>query len=258
MGCKTDYLKKLYTPMMHKTLRSALIHLLGEQFPRCMGGQRLRGACADMILEVVFRHLVAREHLCHGQVIWIAIDKDDPPGRAKTMAQTRLRPVVLDLSCPGDLQRRIERVPAGERLRQKAIRLCRQAYEQGGLLSNCDLAELLAANQTYISELLVEYERQRDQVVPRRATVHDVGTGLTHKRIICWKRYAEGKSSDVIAQQTYHSMEAVDRYLGQFDRVRHCRKHGLSPQQTAFSLGCSLALVQEYLDIDRELENLHG
>ena len=99
----------------------------------------------------------------------------------------------------------------------------------------------------------VNYERRTGHIVPRRATVHDVGTGLTHKHIICLKRYRDGKTSDQIAKETYHSMEAVDRYLGQYDRVRHCRMEGMAKEQIAFTLGCSESLVQEYLEIDREL-----
>jgi len=49
-------------------------------------------------------------------------------------------------------------------------------------------------------------------------------------------------------------MEAVDRYLGQFDRVRHCRQQGMTPERTAFILRCGVALVNEYLAIDKELE----
>jgi hypothetical protein len=63
-----------------------------------------------------------------------------------------------------------------------------------------------------------------------------------------------GKPADVIARETYHSLEAVDRYLGQFDRVRHCRGEGMSPEKTAFTLNCSVALVNEYLAIDHELK----
>ncbi len=84
--------------------------------------------------------------------------------------------------------------------------------------------------------------------------MHDVGSGLTHKRIIVGKRYREGLFTDEIARQTYHSPEAVDRYLAQFDRVRHCRKQGLSIGQTAYTLNCSVRLVEEYLAIDQELE----
>ncbi len=109
-------------------------------------------------------------------------------------------------------------------------------------------------NDSRVASVLTTHERETGKLVPRRATLHDVGTGLTHKRIICYKRYFEGKTSDVIAQETYHSMEAVDRYLGQFDRVRHCRQQGMTPERTAFILRCSVALVNEYLAIDKELE----
>ena len=110
-----------------------------------------------------------------------------------------------------------------QRLLRKILRLCQQAYDQGGLLSNCDLAELLNSDDSRVAGVLAEHERVTGTLVPRRATLHDVGTGLTHKRIICWKRYAEGKEPHIVARETYHSLEAVDRYLGQYDRVRHCR-----------------------------------
>jgi DNA-binding CsgD family transcriptional regulator len=105
--------------------------------------------------------------------------------------------------------------------------------------------------------LLTAHERKRQQVIPRRATLHDVGTGLTHKRIICRKRYAEGKSQDQIARETHHSLEAVDQYLGKFDRVRHCLQQGMSPTEIAFTLNCSQALVNQYIAIDDELKESH-
>jgi hypothetical protein len=177
----------------------------------------------------------------------------DLPARER-IADVELVPVLLDLSTAEDVQRRIDRLPAPQRLLQKALRLCAQAYQQRGLLSNCDLAELLQAPDSRIAGLLAQHERDTQTVVPRRATLHDVGTGLTHKRIICWKRYAEGKEPHVVARETYHSLEAVDRYLGQYDRVRHCRLQGLTPEQTAHALGCGLPLVKEYLAIDDLLE----
>ena len=95
--------------------------------------------------------------------------------------------------------------------------------------------------------------KETGQIIPRRATLHDLGSGLTHKRIICWKRYAEGKLTPEIARETHHSQEAVDHYLGLFDRVRLCRKEGLTEQQTAQMLNCSHGLVREYVAIDEDL-----
>jgi DNA-directed RNA polymerase specialized sigma24 family protein len=67
-----------------------------------------------------------------------------------------------------------------------------------------------------------------------------------------------GKSPEQIAQETYHSLTAVDRYLGQFDRVRHCHQQGLTPIETAHILNCTLGLVETYLQLDRELEGKDG
>jgi len=257
MASQPDFIRKKFAPLQQKTLQNALAHRIAQEFPR-IGGPRIRELCAAMILEVVAEHVRPREHLAHGQVLWMAVSVDDPPRQRKRIADTDLVPVVLDLSTADDIDRRVERLPAKKRLLQKALRLCQQAHQQGGLLSNCDLAELLGHGDSDIARVLTEHERETEQLVPRRATLHDVGTGLTHKRIICHKRHADGKEAHVVARETYHSLDAVDRYLGQYDRVRHCRLQGLTPAETAHALACSLSLVEEYLNIDRELEAHHA
>ncbi len=252
VGPKVDRVRRMFSPLRAKTLKNALAHVIGRDFPR-IGGERIRALCAEMILDVVAEHLRPREHLRHGQVLWLGIDINDPPSRGKRTADTDLVPVVLDLSTDEDILDRIDRVPVMERMRRRAVRLSEQAYQQGALLSNVDLAELMSGDASRISSVLTAHERKTGNIVPRRATLHDVGCGVTHKRIICWKRYAEGKSSDQIAHETYHTVEAVDRYLGQFDRVRHCRTQGMTTAETAFTLNCNRGLVEEYLRIDREL-----
>jgi len=253
MGAKPDYVRKRFGPLLDKTLQNAVAHRIGREFPR-LGGPRILGLCAELVLEVVAAHLRPREHLAHGQVLWMGISLDDPPARNKHTADTDLIPLVLDLSLPEDVEARIGRTRPDARLLAKALRLCRQAYAQGALLSNCDLAELLSTDDARIAHLLAEHERTTATVVPRRATVHDVGSGLTHKRIIVLKRYLEGKAPLEIGRETYHTLEAVDRYLGTFERVRCCRLQGLGPDQTAYTLACSRGLVEQYLAIDRELE----
>ena len=253
MSKQQDYVRKKFAPLKDKTLQNALAHRIGEQFPG-MGGYRIRQVCAQMVLEVLDAHIRPAQTVRHGQVLWMAIDINDPPSKYRRIADTSLIPVVLDISTAQDIDHRIARVPTPQRLLTKVLRLCIQAHQQGGLLSNCDLAELLNTDPRQVSKLLVAYERENGKVVPRRATTHDVGTGLTHKRIICIKRYAEGKESEQIGRETYHSIQSVDRYLGQYDRVRHCRLEGMTPEQTASILNCSVALVREYLAIDDELE----
>jgi hypothetical protein len=253
MSSKPDFVRKKYGPLRDKTLRNALAHRIAKEFPR-IGGPRICKLCGDMILEVIFKHMRPRDHVTHGQILWAAVSVNDPPRQRQKIADTDLVPVLLELSTAEDVNHRIERLTTSQRLLRKALRLCQQAHKQGGLLSNCDLAELLSTDDCRIAALLTEHERKTNTLVPRRATLHDVGTGLTHKRIICWKRYAEGKEPHIVARETYHTLEAVDRYLGQYDRVRHCRLQGLTPEQTAHTLACGLRLVQEYLAIDDLLE----
>jgi hypothetical protein len=254
MGSRPDYIRKKFAPLLDKSLKKALATCIGREFPR-IGGPRIRELCAQLVLELMDAHRPPRERVAHGQVVWLAVPLDNPPHRHQRIADLELVPVVLDLSTEDDVQQRLDRRSSDERLLQKSLRLCQQAHAQGGLLSNCDLAELLAQSDSRIASLLSQHERTTGQLVPRRATLHDVGTALTHKRIICYKRYAEGKESHLVAQETWHSLEAVDRYLGQYDRVRCCRLQGLTPEQTAHTLNCSLGLVREYLRIDDELQS---
>ena len=148
----------------------------------------------------------------------------------------------------------MNRTPPTQRLRHKAVRLCRQSHAQGGLLSNCDLAEILSCSDSTIARVLVEYERTTGSAVPRRANLHDVGSGVTHKRIICRKRYRDGKDSLAIARETCHSVEDVDRYLAQFERIRAFLQRDFTVEQTAYFLDCAPTLVCEYQAIANELK----
>ena len=250
---KKDSLKAGLRPLMAKTLENALSHRIAKEFPR-IGGPRICKLCAEMIMEVVNNNIRSKDQVHHGQIVWTAVSVDRPPGINKKMEDTEMVTVVLDASTAEDIQSRIDRVPPDQWRLRKAIRMCRQAYEQGGLLTNHDLSEILNLSDSFIGRLLVNHERQTKTLIPRRGTVHDAGGGLSHKWIICRKRYVEGKCPDQIARETYHSLEAVDRYLGQFDRVRHCRRQDLSTIETAHILNCGVSLVEVYRQIDKELE----
>lgn len=186
IGPKVDRVRRMFSPLRDKNLKNALAHAIGRDFPR-IGGDRIRELCAEMIMEVVSAHLRPHEHLRHGQVLWLGVDVNDPPSRGRRIADTHLIPVVLDLSTDEDIMARIDRVPARDRIRMRAVRLCEQAHQQGALLSDVDLAELMCGDASRVASALTSYERKMQKIVPRRATLHDVGCGVTHKRIICWK-----------------------------------------------------------------------
>ena len=153
MSKQPDFIRKKFGPLREKTLRNALAHRIVKEFPR-IGGPRICQLCADMILEVVSKHMRSKDHLTHGQALWMAVSVNNPPVHHQRIADTELVPVLLDLSTAEDVQLRIDRLPARQRLLRKAIRLCEQAHKQGGLLSNCDLAELLNTDDSRIAHVL--------------------------------------------------------------------------------------------------------
>ena len=111
MSSQPDFIRKKFGPLRDKTLRNALAHRIAKEFPR-IGGPRICQLCADMILEVVFKHMRPHDHVKHGQVLWMAVSVNDPPGHRQRIADTELVPVLLDLSTADDVQLRIDRLPA--------------------------------------------------------------------------------------------------------------------------------------------------
>ena len=128
-----------------------------------------------------------------------------------------------------------------------------EADKQGGTLAETDLALILFCANMTICKNTIEYEHENKVVLPRRGTVHDLGRSTTHKKIICEKSFRDKKATPDIARETYHSPNAVDRYLNDFDRVRFCLKNGLSVEEVSFTTQLSKSLVVEYDDLIKEL-----
>lgn len=252
MSRSPDYLAKRFAPQLRRTVEMALAESLREDFPRYGGPRVLRGVI-ERLLAVVDAHHYRQDTMSHGQIRWTAIAAENPPAHRQRLTGTHLRPIVLDLITPEDIEGILHRDAVSDRLTRTVVRLCHQAYQQGAVLSNSDLALLLHVTDTRIAGLLAAYEHRTQQSVPRRGTVHDSGTALTHKRIICLKRYRDGKEAITIARETYHSLESVERYLQQFARVRLCHQRGLASAEIAVALQCSERLVEEYLAILAEL-----
>jgi DNA-binding CsgD family transcriptional regulator len=236
-----------------RALREQLATLLVAEFPR-FGGRRMAEHGADLILETVKKNLAPRDHFVHGQILF-ACYPVELTGPRRRIEEIALVPVTLDLYTVEEIDAFIVGAkPSSEQKTERLIRLCRQAHAQGGLLSNSDLAILTGAACNAIGTLLQRYERDSQKVVPRRATLHDCGSGLSHKGVICRQRYLGGKQPHEVARDTFHSPDAVNAYLKRFERVRLCRTKGLTPEETAQALSCSPRLVQEYIALDEQIE----
>lgn len=131
----------------------------------------------------------------------------------------------------------------------RILRLFRQAYEQGGVLSYADVRFLVHVGMDTITKVVHAEQAAAGRIVPCRGTIHDMGRSVTHKAIICYKRLVEKKPTSQVSQETFHSPEEVEYYVQTLRRVQLCHDSGMGPDEIAQATGHSKLLVKEYLDL---------
>jgi hypothetical protein len=232
------------TPISRKNFHSALASQLRQHVPTL--GELTAGALATRLEQVIEEFFPPGQRLRMGQLLWLAVEQSDRPRAGKRIEDSRLKPVVLNLLTFEDLQALGSGVRQVQLRKRVVVRLFKEAMNQGGVLSLSDVAAILRISSASVARCIQEHERQTGEVLPRRATVHDMGPTITHKATICRKVVVEGCSVEETARQTQHSPEAVSRYVQDYRRVLTCVKQGLSVQQSAYATGMSESLVREY------------
>lgn len=249
---RDTYRETQFRPQAAKTLRQTLIRFIQREFPR-LGGPWVVELFVDKLLQLVDTYRITRDRLKPGQTLWQTVAIDERTGYRKPMAETRQVPVVITVADQEEVADLRNRVKRRHILQRGLVRAANDAYAQGGVVSVTDLALLFNHSQSWISQLIREYEVETGKVVPRRGNVHDLGRTVTHKWIICRKAYLEGKLTPAIARETFHSPEAVDNYILGLARVHFATvRQGMTPEEAAFALQQPLYLVEEYVNMIKE------
>ena len=241
-----------YGPQEFKSFPGALNAFFSHECPQ-LGGQRTRQVLVQSIVDMIGRFYPPSTHLRPGQTPWVTVDKDARGSYGKRMSQTRLTSVVLDLIPANELTERKDGKKLREIKKDAVARLFTQAYEQGGCLTNVETALLLKMSPSTVSKYTRKWERENDTLLPRRGTIHDMGPTLTHKKEIIERLFLQGKSVEQVMRETYHSAEAITRYIVAFKQVLLCQRKGLSNEEIAFAVKMSKRLVAEYQRLITEL-----
>jgi len=187
-----------------------------------------------------------------GQITWPTVHRDEFSSYGKSIKETRLTTVILDLVQSQDAMDRAK----GKKLRivkkDAVARLCKQAFNQEGCLTNAELAILLKMSPSTVGKYIKEWEMENREVLPRRGSIHDLGPTLTHKTIIIEKLFIEQKTVQQVSRETCHSLPAIQRYISTFKQILLCKQKGMSIEETAFSVGRTIRLVKEYEKIIEE------
>lgn len=137
-------------------------------------------------------------------------------------------------------------------LRQTRIqRLCNEALEQQGVLSQEDLARHLGCSVRTIKRDIKEIRSCGIQVITR-GVLHSIGRGQTHKVQII-NLYLDGHTYSEIKRRTHHSSGSIKRYLESFVKVllaQHRRIYW--PRSISQVTGLSEYLVGQYQQVIRD------
>lgn len=180
-----------------------------------------------------------------GQMIWTALDMNEPPG--KPLKDCKLRRIILThIQQKEDTE--VRRAYSRSAKRQQQInRMAVEAQEQQALLTQEDLAEILDTDVRTIRRDIQQL-RQNGILVPTRGQQKDIGPGVTHK-VQAITLFLQEKEPLEIARAIKHSLTAVERYIDTFCRVVYCQRRFRNNLQTALVVGVSIHTVNTYLGL---------
>jgi len=232
-----------------KSIGSAIKSLLTSEY-KFLGGDKVQEMFVNDVMKLFKEYNRDAWNLEPGQTMWFAVCADEKQGYGKPLEKTRITPVILSVVHDEDRKTRENGYSHKELRKFKIARLLREAYEQKGVLSQADVAEMLGVSTGTVSKDIREYQIENQVVLPYRGTIHDLGRAITHKKIIIG-HFLKNVPTPDIARITGHTEEACDRYIKAFKKVRTL--HGsMNHQEIARTLDMSEFLVKEYIAIIEE------
>lgn len=207
----------------------------------------------DIVREVYFNE-PGNAPIRSGQMRYECVKSTE--GAGKPLRDCRMVGVVLTIYDKEDPE--IRRRKKADGLRRHLItRITEEAREQGGLLSQEDLATLLHADARTIRRDIAALRDEHGIFVATRGQQKDIGPGVSHRGVAI-RKWIEGKEPQEVARAINHSLTAVERYIQNFSRVVFLAGKGFQKLQIAFTIGISRASVDTWLAIYDEFKSDEG
>ena len=245
-----------------KSLRQLLIHRFLNDYGYDKG-EVTATAIVDDILKTVEDYFVItlpleklatgdqlpEERLLHyGQLVSMAVPIDEYPQRGKAIVKTRMKPIILTYVATEDVESFRDGFTSRQLRINRLVRWCYQAYDQGALLTQLDLAVLLNVCDAVVSDYVNEWQRSSGELLPTRGNIHDLSGAITHKKEII-TLYLQGYLTPSIAAKTKHSKEAVDRYIRDYESVKVVRSATADIDKISQITRLSKRVISQYLDL---------
>jgi hypothetical protein len=236
--------QKRYGAAKERFLKPALIKFIETEFPQ-IGGPLVVKLFVEKIMEKIDQIAPLKERVKPGQMVWNNLDEKTRADHPKRKTKS----VLLTIVTREEVEKLEKGVKHNELMPERIARLCREAKEQETLLSMRDLGLIFGKDGSSISHYRINYEKSQKTVLPHTGSLHDQGTTLTHKEIICRKVKQEGKDPSLVAKETNHSQRSVDNYLQGYERVKALSEMGKSPNEISFLTGMGPRLINQYKNL---------
>ena len=212
-------------------------------------GYELSPKLSEQILLTAKEILSRSYHLREGEIEVTVVGLEERSGKFLASLEKRRVRLTVDAGYE-DIQSQKEygRVV----LRQNRMqRLCEQAIEQGGILSQEDLSRYLSCSiRTVKRDIKVIKERGIEVVT--RGVLHNIGRGQTHKVKIIGL-YLDGLTYSEIKRRTRHSTGSIKRYVESFVKILLAQRHGIKMLRDISQVtGLSEYLVSQYQRLIRD------
>ena len=186
--------------------------------------------------------------LSPGQMVITVISELE--GASRKISEASMVRVVVTIDAPGDEVIRTKGDVSVLR-RHRLVRICQETLEQGGLMTVEDLAyRIFNVGERTIVRDLAELRKQ-EIIVPLRSTIRDIGRTVSHKEEII-RLWLSGKQYEYISRSLHHSTSSIRNYVETFKRTIALDVEGHTPENIAFLIGASSALVKAYLKLWRQ------
>ncbi len=232
-------MEKSQERQMHKSSEGEFIFALHHEY-------ELSPRESESILETAKRCLIRENILKEGEIEVSVISIEERSGKmVESMRKVRVRLTIDEGLEDLEILRNSGRVS----LRRVRIqRVCQEAIEQNGILSQEDLGKYLSCNVRTIKRDIREIKQSGIEVITR-GVLHNIGQGQTHKVKIV-SLFLEGKTFSEIRLKTHHSVGAIKRYLQDFQKVLMSIYHSIKDAASISHVtGLSITIVTQYIEL---------
>jgi hypothetical protein len=246
--------KTVYGPLCQQTLEAVLKLELLTNF-----GFENMGVISDVLIQrffaIIEEYAPGQSRLRPYQTLVLAVDRNEKFGYGKRIERCKLVPVIVNLITPEELQELADGAKLGELRPRIAARILKEAYDRGGVLpfSTVGLLTGMHSVNAVSQAVALFYEQNPDVVLPHSCAIFDMGLTLTHKRASVLLKH-QGLLTQEIARRINHHPSAFDSYNNDDESVGHLWEEGKSAEMISFITGLSLSVVQECIEIRREMQ----